>query len=326
MDKYTNLKIPSFLAKKETATVVCLVTGISYDLKDVPALSSFFTFSHPLASPDNVMDFAKLPLEERKRCSPTILAGAVLSILHYWHLNDDRLSALEKNILLSTVSSKILLEALSFFSTISKRQSWRIPSFTFDPFKGYEKDKEKYCGIQPSFSSYLKECHATLYPTKEETAEEEITTAVYSLNVSKSGRTKVTQVTKEVKTQLRTAILALRISESISDKLAGKLNAITVGDNLYILEPEIRNSFISKLNAARTEENASNIDLIIRTLKGTDKDTIQQQKEITPEFQRPRATSILELLSQMKEEKLKEEVKEELSDYVDPTDELDEED
>jgi len=269
-----SLKIPSFLAKRQNASSVCTVTGITYEVPDIPALSSFFVFVHPLAVPEHALDFANLPISERKKCPNQALAGAILSIMRHYHLDGDTLSALERNILLSSVPQKTLLNALSFFACISARQSRRLDSFSFDSFKGYEQDKEKYCGIAPSFASYIAGCELILNPQNKTQATEEHETPVYKLNVSKTGTTKVPALTKELKNAFRTNIIALRIQGSISDKLAAKLNSFTIGNVLYMLEDEIRAKYISKLQACMTEENTLQVSYLIKVLRNTDKNQI----------------------------------------------------
>lgn len=115
---------------------VCPITGITISL-NVPALYNqegtliALKYTNPLTEPENFLKFAELPTSELLKLEQPILAGILLAILNHFHLIEDKLSSVEKNLLLQKVHPLTLIKNIKFFSRLQITRIRKLPKLAF---------------------------------------------------------------------------------------------------------------------------------------------------------------------------------------------------
>ncbi len=119
-------------------SVVCEITGMSFKVEAPflpPLRGMIYSGLSPLASLDAALQIGKLSYSEA-HCSltPQTIAGAILSILKAYGLRQDKLSAVEANLLLSQLPLIDLSRILSFLAKLSTHERRRVPHLSLSNF------------------------------------------------------------------------------------------------------------------------------------------------------------------------------------------------
>lgn len=117
-------------------TITCNISGITTTIITpiLPKLKNIsYSGLHPLASLETCQELARMRYsQEHIFLSPTILAGAILSILYHLELRHDNVPAYEANAILATLPPFTLSTILAFAGTLEKRHASRIPSLSLE--------------------------------------------------------------------------------------------------------------------------------------------------------------------------------------------------
>lgn len=116
--------------------ITCSITGISTTIlaPELPKLKGIsYSGLHPLASYETCKELSRMRYsEEHIRLPATILAGAILCILHHTQLRHDNIEATTANAILCTLPTFTLSQILSFAGTLELWHIKRIPSLSLE--------------------------------------------------------------------------------------------------------------------------------------------------------------------------------------------------
>ena len=119
-------------------SVVCEITGMSFKVEApfLPQMKGLiFSGLSPLASLDSALQLGRYSYSEAHcSLSASTLAGAILCILKAYNLRNDKLSAVEANLLLSQLPLIDLSRILSFLAKLSTHEKRRIPHLSLAGF------------------------------------------------------------------------------------------------------------------------------------------------------------------------------------------------
>lgn len=240
----------------EQQIVICDVTGINISMNIPSIYGKCYNYKNPLADYKNVIELSKIQYQLLvTKYDSHILAGAFLSALTHWHLLSDKLSAVQRNMLLQDASPVILIDAISFICSLSKRQASWLPQISFAVAQS---DPSKISTIEDITKNYIKECKAIVNPKQDE--YEETATALqdsrdYAAKIlmqsammsREKNRVPDNIIIRENKDNFKLLLIELVAEDIASKKLITMLRMLSQGSNLYTLHQEIRVKFVSAL-------------------------------------------------------------------------------
>ncbi len=215
------------------ATAVCEITGLTITM-DIPAIPSknLLTYKNPLAIPMNAIGIAKLSYKDHSTMPVEVLAGTVLSLMSHYSLIRDKLSAIQRNEILSHCSHYSLSSFLSLIASQSKDKIREYKEFSFEAITEFSQ-------AQSAFSNYVELCQGKVQ-----------TQATYSVSYQKPKKEKVIRsVSPALRSRMKSSIDSLALSGMVNHKILQVLKTITMGDNLYDFSPSLKEKLIIKLEA-----------------------------------------------------------------------------
>ena len=218
--------IAAFKTRAETeTTTACAVTGIltTFYIPTLPPLPSLvFSGLHPLANAEACRALAAYKYsEEHHKLAPTILAGAILSILTDLEIRDDHVHAVEANAIFSTLPLFTLSQILGFAASLEARHIKRIPHLSLEE-KNPETLTRWHSDCIEALAASIAERQEYQAPTVRKSSERK-DSAIFT-GIRKNARILFANLKDD-------GILPSKLSSVISIALQGR-NMLTISDSL----------------------------------------------------------------------------------------------
>lgn len=118
-------------ASSEVQLAVCPISGLQITIQ-VPIIPDLvYDYPSPLSFFSNAISIAKLQYNEKTKLQRQVLAGACLTIMNHYGVIEDKLSAVERNMILCECSPYILHSLSYIFVSNSKAKIEAFPHFSF---------------------------------------------------------------------------------------------------------------------------------------------------------------------------------------------------
>lgn len=276
----------------KTPLAICNTTGIAItcELPFIP--NKQYNYINPLAFPSNARSLGEIGYSNgHDRISPQVISGCILSLLVSLELIEDKLSAIERNILLCEIPIFHLSLSLRFLASVTEKQAARLPHLSLD----ITENKESTIFI--CFTNYIKQCKQILQ------SDEFASQRVYSSSVSKIKQFKHTNFTPEMRAQAKQYVTALILDDLISPRLASVLKIVCQKDNLLTMAATMRSKLIEMLSAIQSDD-ASNLVTILKDIdnqKTPSERILLQQLDASQEMQYHADSNIPSLNLSLKE-------------------------
>lgn len=226
--------------ESKQTTIVCNITGISYKIEapmlpKIPGLC--YQGLSPLASLASSLTLGKLSYSQgHSTLSTSVLAGAVLSLLHHYNIRKDKLSAVEANILLSSLPLYSLSQALSFLANLSQHECKRIP----------------FLSLAENDSDTLKQWLISAHRALDTTIFEQQQAPTIKINKGKGILDQSVQV--ETRKQARVLLQNLKAENILPLKLQTIIQISIQKNNLALMGDQLRNNIVSALISLATPD------------------------------------------------------------------------
>lgn len=219
-------------------SVVCEITGMSFKVEApfLPQMKGLiYTGLSPLASLDAALQLGRYSYSEA-HCSLTAqtLAGAILSILKAYNLRQDKLTAVEANLLLSSLPLIDLSRVLSFLARLSPHERRRIPHISLAGFDA------------SSMKAWLWAAKRAIDVTDFE--------PVYKAPKLEPKGIILNSVIVETRKQARALLGNLKASAILPLKLQTIISISIQKNNLAMINEELRKNIIAGLEKLETED------------------------------------------------------------------------
>lgn len=236
MNTRLNQELSSIKAKSEKKLLsFCPITGLIIEI-EIPSCLAIMEFKNPLADLKNILnlvsstkDLEVLPIE--------VVAGMSLALLKKKKLLIDsvetKLSAVEENLLLQSVSKATLIDLVTLIARISKEQSVSLPRLSLD--SQLLEAESKTFNLNLVIINFIKIIKQSLFG--ELYLDSSRTTVLTSFNVNSTNpKTKVkSAITIELKTELKELVDELIEEQIASEKVIKILKIALTGSNLLSL-------------------------------------------------------------------------------------------
>lgn len=278
-----------FLAYAKTSTyqlAICPITGLSLEIR-TPAIPSHkvLTYQNPLSIPVNAIGIAKLPYKEKLSIGKDILAASLLSLLSHYSLIQDKCSSVERKEAIEQASPYLLHSLLFIISSSSKATIRNWPHISFADSSPVQLLSDYYAIISG----------------KLETPSSSHYTSISSTSSIKRKK-QVRQVTPSLREEMKS--LASSIYPLLSTKIQQVIKVVIQGNNLYSLNPSLKEKLITKLESLDSL-SASSFASILRNASN------EEEEDITQHFKSEQVKSARDILNEkLGKIKIEEEVKE----------------
>lgn len=223
-------------------SITCNITGIATTIlaPELPKLKGVsYNGLHPLASYDTCKELSRMRYsEEHIRLPNTILAGAILCILHHTGLRHDNIEATTANAILSTLPTFTLSQILSFAGTLEPWHIKRIPSLSLE-----EQDATAlvhwYESCDSAFAASISDRLASY--------EEHITVRMVS-------RTKEKPQLIAIRKEARTLLEALKDMNALPSKLSEVCNTLLQKDYILTASETLKDKVCTALRLLQIDE------------------------------------------------------------------------
>lgn len=245
---------------KVQALALCPITGISMQIIS-PAMPCkqglILKLDNPLALAENALAVSKLAFSELLPLPTQTLAAIILSLLEHWKLRNDKLLAVEANIILSNLQPLKLIEAIRFLSSLSSYTSKRIPRLSLEE------------GKEQTLISWLSSCTMSLQlpPTQREEIKKQTKQRSY-IDSSLSSQDRQ---------EAKTLINSLITDSIISPKLAILFKQSYHKNQLVLMGETMRESLCKYLSRFPSNEEAVKLIALYKRVKAS----ATQQERIT---------------------------------------------
>lgn len=255
-------------------SVVCEITGMSFKVEApfLPAMKGLiYTGLSPLASLDAALQLGRYSYSEA-HCSLTAqtLAGAILSILKAYGLRNDKLSAVEANLLLSSLPLIDLSRVLSFLARLSPHERRRIPHISLAGFD------------VSSMKAWLWAAKRAIDVTDFE--------PVYKAPKLEPKGIILNSVMVETRKQARALLSNLKASAILPLKLQTIISISIQKNNLAMINEELRKNIIAGLQKLETPDSIALAEIFkkagssITTQEAIVKQQIDLSDDVTDSF------------------------------------------
>jgi hypothetical protein len=288
--------IAAFKTRAETETAIsCAVTGIltTFHIPTLPPLPLLsFAGLHPLANATACRALASYKYsEEHHKLAPTILAGAILSILADLQIRDDHIHAVEANAILSNLPLFTLSQVLSFAASLEPRHTKRIPHISLE-----EKDPET-----------LTRWHADCIEAFASSISERQT---YQAPPVRKAQATESALFARIRKDARILFNELKDSDVLPSKLSNVIGIALQGRNMLTVSDSLRSNIAKALLILDTEETKKLASIFSTIKEATEKEekardivflsSIEKVSDSFTDDKKPK--TIKELLAKRKEQ------------------------
>lgn len=265
---------------QEVQLAACPISGIQ-SIINTPVIKNFvYEYPSPFSFHSNAIGIAKMDYKEKSALPRSILAGACLTLMIHHGLVEDKLSSVERNMLLSECTPYTLHSLLHLFLAYSRARIENFPHFSFQSLLDNSASVHTSATIQDTVLAYIKACMEDV----EQTAYSPI-----SIKTQKKARKAERNTSAEQRSKIKAYTATLQREGLVNNKVIAILNLVAQKNNLYTLNSSIRNKLVEKLDSLENESAALLADLI-KSAKST------EDTDITQHFASPVKRSLADIL------------------------------
>lgn len=251
-------------ASSEVQLAVCPISGLQITIQ-VPIIPDLvYDYPSPLSFFSNAISIAKLQYNEKTKLQRQVLAGACLTIMNHYGVIEDKLSAVERNMLLCECSPYILHSLSYIFVSNSKSKIEAFPHFSFASLITESAAFHNSSTIEETIQSYIKAC----------TENEETKVSPISIKIKTGTRKAPRSTSQEARKAIKNYTATLQREGFINSKVAAILSLVAQRNNLYTMNLTIREKLLEKLDSIE-HECAALLASIIKAASSDDEDITQ---------------------------------------------------
>jgi hypothetical protein len=208
---------------------ICPITGISVTIEVPVILNKVYSYPHPFSIIPNAIGIAKLSYKDQLSLGNEIMAGVCISLLSHYNLISDKLSSIERNLVLREANAFTLYTLASTIVQASKFSINNWPKISLAEFSCY------------TITDYIKIIRG----------EAEVSNSASTYSYSTTTKQKKEKKEKNVSSDLRKLIknLIIGITPLFPAKVIQVLQIMSQGNNLYNLNEALKTKLITKLES-----------------------------------------------------------------------------